>query len=84
MSINAIAYMNTRECFELFQTEEMKKEYKKDLEKVDINDIYSMQNFLDDVAFDVERLDMSQCALLGINYDEGYYISTWNEEYLLN
>lgn len=84
MKIKAIIYMSAEECFDLFQTEEMKKEYKKDLERVNINDIYSIQNFLDDIAFDVERLNQSQCDLLGLNYDEGYYISTWNDEYLLN
>ena len=31
-----ITYMSTKECFQLFQTKEMKAEYAKELESVDI------------------------------------------------
>ena len=77
-----ITYMSTKECFQLFQTKEMKAEYAKELENVDITDDYSIQHFLDMEACDIERLIPSQCELLNLDYDEGYYISTWNSEYL--
>ena len=77
-----IIYMSTKECFKLFQTEEMKIEYAKELESVDITDDSSIQHFLDTEACDIERLTPSQCELLNLDYEEGYYISTWRSEYL--
>lgn len=77
-----ITYMNTKECFKLFQTKKMKVEYSEDLKSVDITDIYSIQHFLDTKVYDIERLNPSQCELLNLDYEEGYYISTWKSEYL--
>ena len=76
--------MTTEECFAFFQSEEMKAEYANELKNVDITDGYSIQQFLDTEAYDVKRLTPSQCELLDLDYDEGYYSSTWNMEELEN
>lgn len=79
-----ITIMTTEECFAIFQSENLKVQYSEQLANVDITDIYSIQHFLDTEAYDIKRLTPAQCELLDLDYEEGYYISTWNMEYLEN
>ena len=76
-----VTIMDTKEAFDIFQTDDMKREYKEELSKTDSRDIGSIQDFLDH-ANDIQRLKEDQCELFNIDYEEGYYISTWNNEYL--
>ena len=78
----SIIYMTTEECFAFFQSEDLKAEYGDVLKNVDTTNSYSIQHFLDTEAYDVKRLTPSQCELLDLDYEDGYYISTWNREYL--
>ena len=80
----SIIYMTTEECFAFFQSEDLKREYADELEGINTSNARSMQYFLDTFAYDVKRLTPSQCELLDLDYEEGYYISTWNMEYLEN
>ncbi|HHT96646.1 MAG TPA: hypothetical protein GXZ90_01970 [Clostridiales bacterium] len=81
MNLITVSIMDTKEAFDIFQTDKMKKEYKEELSNTDIQDIGSIQEFLDH-ANDIQRLTEDQCELFNIDYEEGYYISTWNNEYL--
>ena len=77
-----LSIMTAEEAFKLFQTEEMKQEYQKELSQIDTECICNMRYFLDNYAEDIERLTESQCELLNLEYEDGFYISTWNNEYL--
>lgn len=79
-----IEYMTTWEAVRMFITdEELKKEYTDCLLNVDLTDDFSIQNFLDNDTVDIQRLTIEQCELLNLEWEDGYYISTWHNEYLM-
>lgn len=82
-----IEIMTTAEAFfSIYNDEQLRKEYHEDFQVIDIEKATenenTMQIFLDNEAVDIERLSMSLCEFLGLEYFDGYYISTWNDEYL--
>ena len=74
-----IEVKTTREAFCAFLNDEhLKNEYS--LKNTD--DIFEMQEFLDNIAHDIRRLSEEECELLCLEWQEGFYISTWKSEYL--
>lgn len=76
ITVNVI---NTNEAYEIFQTPEMKIGYKKELEES-----AGKNYFLDNFAQDIKRLSKDQCELFQLDYEKGYYVIIWNDEYILH
>ena len=75
--------MTPEEAFKPFIMEEyLKQDYVKELSQIDTENICDIKYFLDNYAADIQRLTPEQCALLQIDYEDGWYISTWKSEYL--
>ena len=81
--------MTTEEAFNCYYNDEkLRAEYHNNYDIIDIEEAKEsrakMQIFLDNEALDIERLAEEQCRLLKLDWAEGYYISTWNDEYLID
>ena len=50
--------------------------------QVDLDDKYSIIDFLDNEASDIHRLTEDECRVLGLRYATGYYINEWDTGYL--
>lgn len=78
--------MTTLEAIKDFiEDKDLVKEYR-DIESyknMDLSDEISVQNFLDNDAGDIERLTREQCEFFNLEYEEGYYICTFEDEYLM-
>lgn len=78
--------MTTWEAIRSFLTKEKKMlyEYNKTESYLNINlqnDI-SIQNFLDNDGRNyVKRLSRDVCDFFGLEYEDGYYVDIWNDEY---
>lgn len=84
-----IEIMTTEEAFHYYYDDEkLRAEYHNNYDIIDIEEAkeskIKMQIFLDDEALDIERLTEEQCRLLKLDWAEGYYISTFNDEYLID
>ena len=81
-----IEVMNTWEAIRKFIVDvDLKDEYTEDSElyrAMDLNDDYSIQAFLDNDACDIQRLTHEQCELLKLDWEDGYYIDTFNNSYV--
>lgn len=79
----SVNIMTAREAIYPFITDDvLKVDYKDELAEIDFDDDFSVQNFLDNVAVDVERVSEEVCEFLELDWQDGWYISTWNHEYL--
>lgn len=80
-----VTILSAIEAVKPFLTEEyLKSEYKNDYyyRRIDRTDIESIMAFLDNAASDVERLDEKMCEFFELDWADGWYISTWQNEYL--
>lgn len=50
---------------------------------LEFDDINSMMDFLNNDAEDIRMLTENETDLLGLDHGGLYYISTWNDEYVL-
>ena len=74
--------LKTKEMFDSFFVDYLIEEYGEELTSVNKEDIFEMQKFLDNHAIDIKRLSRDECELFNLDYEQGFYISTWNGEYL--
>lgn len=80
-----VTIMSAIEAVKPFLNEEyLKSDYKNNYfyRRIDLNDIETVKAFLDNAATDVERLDEKICELFELDWGDGWYISTWQNEYL--
>ena len=63
----------------------LREEYKdiESFKNARIDDINSMMDFLNNDAEDIRMLTENETDLLGLDHGGLYYISTWNDEYVL-
>ena len=85
--VKKITIMTTKEVFNSFYNDKkLREEYHENFNIIDIEkatkDEFLMQIFLDNEAVDIRRLNQVECELLNLEWQDGYYISTWNNEYL--
>jgi hypothetical protein len=67
--------------------EELKREYmesSKLFRTMDLSDDESIIAFLDTDAIDIEHLSYQECRLLGLDEEKEWYISTFDDEYLID
>jgi hypothetical protein len=77
--VKKLHIMNTWEAFRLFLCDE---EWNEATKNIDWLSDELVQEFLDEKAIDIRRLNDTECELLKLDYEKGFYISTWNDEYL--
>lgn len=81
-----VEIMNPWEAVRAFVADkELREEYTKDsalFRNMDLSDDDSIMAFLDNDAGDIRRLGEEECELLGLEYDCGWYIDTFNRKYL--
>ena len=56
---------------------ELSEEYTKESElfrNMDLSDDASIMEFLDNDAYDIRRLNHAQCELLGLEFNDGWYV----------
>lgn len=78
--------MDVEEAFMLFKGNSHLRDEYKDVESFKnarIDDIDSIVEFLNRDAEDVRMLTENETDLLGLDHGGLYYISTWNDEYVL-
>ena len=78
--------MDIEEAFMRYKGNKHLREEYKDIESFKnarIDDINSMMNFLNNDAEDIRMLTENETDLLGLDHGGLYYISTWNDEYVL-
>ena len=81
-----INVMEVEEAFMLFKGNPHLRDEYKDVESFKnarIDDIDSMVEFLNRDAEDIRMLTENETDLLGLDHGGLYYISTWNDEYVL-
>ena len=81
-----LTVMDIEEAFMRYKGNKHLREEYKDIESFKnarIDDINSMMDFLNNDAEDIRMLTENETALLGLDHGGLYYISTWNDEYVL-
>ena len=81
-----LTVMDIEEAFMRYKGIKHLKEEYKDIESFKnarIDDINSMMDFLNNDAEDIRMLTENETDLLGLDHGGLYYISTWNDEYVL-
>ena len=81
-----LTVMDIEEAFMRYKGNKHLREEYKDIESFKnarIDDINSMMDFLNNDAEDVRMLTEYETDLLGLDHGGLYYISTWNDEYVL-
>ena len=81
-----LTVMDIEEAFMRYKGNKHLREEYKDIESFKnarIDDINSMMNFLNNDAEDIRMLTENETDLLGLDHVGLYYISTWNDEYVL-
>ena len=81
-----LTVMDIEEAFMRYKDNKHLREEYKDIESFKnarIDDINSMMNFLNNDAEDIRMLTENETDLLGLDHGGLYYISTWNDEYVL-
>lgn len=81
-----LTVMDIEEAFMRYKgNKHLREEYKniESFKNARIDDINSMMNFLNNDAEDIRMLTENETDLLGLDHGGLYYISTWNDEYVL-
>ena len=81
-----LTVMDIEEAFMRYKGNKHLREEYKDIESFKnarIDDINSMMNFLNNDAEDIRMLTENETDLLGLDHGGLYYISTWDDEYVL-
>ena len=81
-----LTVMDIEEAFALYKGNAHLREEYKDVESFKnarIDDIDSMMKFLNNDAEDIRMLTEDEIELLGLDHGGLYYISTWDNEYLM-
>ena len=81
-----LTVMDIEEAFMRYKGNKHLREEYKDIESFKnarIDDINSMMGFLNNDAEDIRMLTENETDLLGLDHGGLYYISTWNDEYVL-
>ena len=81
-----LTVMDIGEAFMRYKGNKHLREEYKDIESFKnarIDDINSMMDFLNNDAEDIRMLTENETDLLGLDHGGLYYISTWNDEYVL-
>lgn len=81
-----LTVMDIEEAFMRYNGNKHLREEYKDIESFKnarIDDINSMMDFLNNDAEDIRMLTENETDLLGLDHGGLYYISTWNDEYVL-
>ena len=81
-----LTVMDIEEAFMRYKGNKHLREEYKDVESFKnarIDDINSMMDFLNNDAEDIRMLTENETDLLGLDHGGLYYISTWNDEYVL-
>ena len=81
-----LTVMDIEEAFMHYKGNKHLREEYKDIESFKnarIDDINSMMDFLNNDAEDIRMLTENETDLLGLDHGGLYYISTWNDEYVL-
>ena len=81
-----LTVMDIEEAFMRYKGNKHLREEYKDIESFKnarIDDIKSMMDFLTNDAEDIRMLTENETDLLGLDHGGLYYISTWNDEYVL-
>lgn len=81
-----LTVMDIEEAFMRYKGNKHLREEYKDIESFKnarIDDINSMMDFLNNDAEDIRMLTENETDLLGLDHGGLYYISTWEDEYVL-
>ena len=81
-----LTIMDIEEAFMRYKgNKHLREEYKniESFKNARIDDINSMMDFLNNDAEDIRMLTENETDLLGLDHGGLYYISTWNDEYVL-
>lgn len=81
-----LTVMDIEEAFMRYKGNKYLREEYKNIESFKnarIDDINSMMDFLNNDAEDIRMLTENETDLLGLDHGGLYYISTWNDEYVL-
>lgn len=81
-----LTVMDIEEAFMRYKGNKHLREEYKDIESFKnarINDINSMMDFLNNDAEDIRMLTENETDLLGLDHGGLYYISAWNDEYVI-
>ncbi len=81
-----LTVMDIEEAFMLYKGNKHLRDEYKDIESFKnarIDDVDSMMKFLNNDAEDIRMLTEDELELLGLDHGGMYYISTWDNEYLL-
>ena len=81
-----LTVMGIEEAFMRYKgNKHLREEYKniESFKNARIDDINSMMDFLNNDAEDIRMLTENETDLLGLDHGGLYYISTWNDEYVL-
>lgn len=81
-----LTVMDIEEAFALYKGNPHLVEECKDIKSFQnarIDDVNSIMDFLNDDAEDIRMLTEDETDLLGLDHGGLYYISTWENEYLL-
>ena len=81
-----LTIMDIEEAFMRYKGNKHLREEYKDIESFKnarIDDINSMMDFLNNDAEDIRMLTENETDLLGLDHGGLYYISTWEDEYVL-
>lgn len=62
----------------------LRSDYRNDeyYRRINLDDIETVMDFLDNEAVDIKRLDEKMCEFFELDWEDGWYISTWQNEYL--
>ena len=81
-----LTVMDIEEAFMRYKgNKHLREEYKniESFKNARIDDINSMMDFLNNDAEDIRMLTENETDLLGLDHGGLYYISTWNDEYVI-
>ena len=81
-----LTVMDIEEAFMRYKGNKNLREEYKDIESFKnarIDDINSMMDFLNNDAEDIRMLTENETDFLGLDHGGLYYISTWDDEYVL-
>ena len=81
-----LTVMDIEEAFMRYKgNKHLREEYKniESFKNARIDDINSMMDFLNNDAEDIRMLTENETDLLGLDHGGLYYISTWEDEYVL-
>lgn len=81
-----LTVMDIEEAFMRYKGNKHLREEYKDIESFKnarIDDINSMMDFLNNDAEDIRMLTENETDILGLDHGGLYYISTWNDKYVL-